>query len=223
MIGLETLTGCIFRCDDQKTEWRVSGGENEAVLETRKEGIKTGERAVDPEILLNLEALLCDCRLEEWETLPKKQGAFVSKTLILQREKGETTLTDDRELPAPKQAIWEDLERWFLANAAGTLTNGELRFDSFDGGGPVYSVSLFPKGIVTWSSKRFYARENHEELCGAGYEVLFTLHPLRTGVTEAVVTSEAFYGKEESRYRITVDQEFRVTCDRIGDQIREHQ
>ncbi|MBR3737177.1 MAG: hypothetical protein IKN26_00420 [Eubacterium sp.] len=45
----------------------------------------------------------------------------------------------------------------------------ELRFSSFDGGGPEYKVLIDDESVLTAELTREYYSPNHAEQCGSGY------------------------------------------------------
>lgn len=67
----------------------------------------------------------------------------------------------------------------------------ELRFDSFDGGGPEYSVSIEDNEIISAEIHRKYHKADHEELGGAGYEVIVKIKGLKPGRTTLTVSSRS--------------------------------
>ena len=78
--------------------------------------------------------------------------------------------------------------------AAGGFKKGQeatLSFHSFDGGGPSYDVEL-GSDIVSYACKRKYARADHDRLCGAGYDVIYTFRGVRSGQTTMKVKWAGF-------------------------------
>jgi len=87
-----------------------------------------------------------------------------------------------------------------------------LSFSSFDGGGPEYSVTVEDPSIVSWTSRRDYADENHEELDGASYTVRFEFTGLKEGDTYIIVSARSPITDEyDSRYAVSVDSSLKVT------------
>ena len=92
-------------------------------------------------------------------------------------------------------------------------TKAELSFDSFDGGGPEYSVVL-DSDIVSWEREKTYGSPDHEELDGASFTVTFTFTGLKPG--EAAMTIEErspIAGNEDLVYSVKVDQDLNVSID----------
>ena len=88
-----------------------------------------------------------------------------------------------------------------------------LSFDSFDGGGPEYSVELSDPTVVSFTRKTAYDSPDHEEMDGAGYRVIFTFTGLRPGETQAEITSRSPITEGEIYvYALTVDGQLNVTA-----------
>ncbi len=111
---------------------------------------------------------------------------------------------DDAELLA-------DIRRYFNACINETAECKVLYFHSFDGGGPEYSFETEVKGIFTWYCERRYAKAGHEQLCGAGYDVIYSLYPLRKGKATAKITSfSPICPAENLRLFVETDEELRI-------------
>ena len=97
--------------------------------------------------------------------------------------------------------------------AAGGFKKGQeatLSFHSFDGGGPSYDVEL-GSDIVSYECKRKYARADHDRLCGAGYDVIYTFRGVRSGQTTMKVKMRSpIAGNEDRTYAVTVDEHLNV-------------
>lgn len=91
-----------------------------------------------------------------------------------------------------------------------------LIFDSFDGGGPDYSIVLKDPSIVSYKSERKYGSKDHDEIDGAAYSVVFTFTGLKAGETEMTVEERSpIAGNADHLYSIKVDDEMKVTIDAI--------
>lgn len=62
-----------------------------------------------------------------------------------------------------------------------------LTFNSFDGGGPSYSVKIEDKSIADYKQTRQYHNPNHENMCGSGYDVNISFVGLTPGETTATI------------------------------------
>lgn len=85
-----------------------------------------------------------------------------------------------------------------------------LSFDSFDGGGPEYSIVL-DSDIVSFEQTVIYSKPNHEELDGAGFTVSFAFTGLKPG--EATMTIEErspITDNLDHIYAVKVDQDLNV-------------
>ena len=87
-----------------------------------------------------------------------------------------------------------------------------LSFHSFDGGGPSYRVAVGDGSVLSYTSEKRYNQKNHEELDGAGYDMIFTFRGLKSGSTTVTVTGESpIMGTEITVYAAAVDENLTVT------------
>ena len=90
----------------------------------------------------------------------------------------------------------------------------ELSFHSFDGGGPEYTFKIDDPTVVSYTSERRYSKANHDELDGAGYDVVVTLTGLRHGKATLTVTARSQIADHfEKIYTVTVDEDLSVTVE----------
>ncbi len=86
-----------------------------------------------------------------------------------------------------------------------------LTFDSFDGGGPVYSVKIEDPSIVTSDKTKQYDKPYHDAVDGAAYRVTFTFFALKPGKTTVTISSRSPICEAEDReYTVFVDSELTV-------------
>ena len=99
----------------------------------------------------------------------------------------------------------------------------QLFFDSFEGGGPEYSVDAEDPSVVSCRIGRCYRDEDHEEMDGAGYRVVIELAGIRPGRTEVTVRSRSpLEGDADFVYAVTVDERLAVAAVQAGeDDMRE--
>ncbi len=87
-----------------------------------------------------------------------------------------------------------------------------LQFDSFDGGGPKYKIKVKDKSIVKYTCEKQYKKANHEELDGAGFDIIYTFKGKKPGKTDIVVKGAS---PDNNNYRATytakVDKELNIT------------
>ena len=103
------------------------------------------------------------------------------------------------------------------ATAAGERS-AVLSFHSFDGGGPEYRIEV-DTGIVSHSCKRRYAKANHEELEGAGYDLICTFRGLKPGETTMTVRERSpIAGNADLTYAVNVDEKLNVTIMPLAEQ-----
>ena len=108
----------------------------------------------------------------------------------------------------------------FAGCARGKEKICTLSFSSFDGGGASYSVSIEDESILSYTSKKQYAKANHAALDGAGYDVIFTFKGLKSGRTVVTVTGESpLMPTEVSTYVAVVDDALRVTLTQQGETV----
>lgn len=90
--------------------------------------------------------------------------------------------------------------------------SAELRFSSFDGGGPEYSARLDDPTLAAVSSKQDYRDRNHEAQTGSAYEMVFRFRGLRPGSTQLTVLGDSpIMGMEVHLYTLTVDEGLNVS------------
>lgn len=100
--------------------------------------------------------------------------------------------------------------------AAKSGTAGIIILDSFDGGGPEYTVTIKDPGILSCSMTFDYGELPEEPIDGATYQVVCTFTGLKTGRTD--VTISAFSPIEdpyEMVYDAVVDENMNVTLTNI--------
>lgn len=82
----------------------------------------------------------------------------------------------------------------------------QLSFSSFDGGGPEYEAIIENPEIVQCSAERDYGSENHEELDGASFNMIFTFKGLKAGTTVVKIEGRSpIAGDEDYYYDVTVN------------------
>ncbi|MBE6908926.1 MAG: hypothetical protein E7474_04890 [Ruminococcaceae bacterium] len=90
-----------------------------------------------------------------------------------------------------------------------------LVFHSFDGGGPAYTI-VMDSDIVSRTSAHKYAKKNHAELEGAGYDVIFTFTGLKPGKADMTVEERSPIGDNlDHRYTVTVDPDLNVSIEPV--------
>ena len=86
-----------------------------------------------------------------------------------------------------------------------------LSFSSFDGGGASYRVKIEDDAILACTSKKQYSKPNHEQLDGAGYDMVFTFKGLKSGSTVVTITGESpLMPTETTIYTAVVDDALNV-------------
>ena len=94
----------------------------------------------------------------------------------------------------------------------------KLTYHSFEGGGPEYSAEIEDGQILFCSSRRYYADDDHEELDGAGYDVVLIFTGLKSGETDVTITCfSPIDGNYEEKYHATVNEDLDVTLEAIDE------
>lgn len=92
-----------------------------------------------------------------------------------------------------------------------------LSFESFDGGGPEFNVVITDEEIVSYSRKVQYNDPDHEELNGAGYDVIITFTGLKPGETTMVIEERSPIADNlDHKYKVTVDDELNVQIEQLS-------
>lgn len=87
-----------------------------------------------------------------------------------------------------------------------------LHFDSFEGGGPEYSVEVADPALVSVASARSYAGADHDEEDGAGFTVTITFTGVKPGRTTATLQARSPIAENfDAVYAVTVDENLNVT------------
>lgn len=87
-----------------------------------------------------------------------------------------------------------------------------LSFDSFDGGGPSYSVSIGDSSVATYNITRHYRNPNHENMCGSGYDVIIAFSGIEPGKTEVKIECRSpIADNYDAVYELEVDENLSVT------------
>ena len=106
--------------------------------------------------------------------------------------------------------------RFIRDTSAEYGTEAVLTFGSFDGGGPAYAPEIEDRGILTFRTDVQYRDENHAELDGAAYDVVFYFAGLAPGTTKVTVHAKSpVAGDEEYVYLATVDDNLNVLITEI--------
>lgn len=91
-----------------------------------------------------------------------------------------------------------------------------LTFNSFDGGGPEYSIVL-DSDIVSYRSSVSYAKPDHSEMTGAGYTITYTFTGIIPGETEMTVEERSPVDiDKDHRYFVKVDNDLKVTIEELA-------
>ena len=98
------------------------------------------------------------------------------------------------------------------ASASAAPQTAVLTFYSFDGGGPEYQIEIDDPEIVTWTSRREYDDPDHDNMTGAGYQVIFTFEGLKPGETALTVSARSpLMEGFDASFAVLVDDALNVT------------
>ena len=87
-----------------------------------------------------------------------------------------------------------------------------LSFDSFDGGGPAYTVKVEDASVVTYDQTKKYHNVDHDYMGGAGFTVNITFFGLKPGTTAVTVECRSPIADNfDAYYDVTVDENLSVT------------
>ena len=99
---------------------------------------------------------------------------------------------------------------------ADPATQTILTFESFDGGGPEYEIAIDNPEILAYRVEHQYQKEDHEELCGAGYDVVFTFNGLKPGTTSFLISARSPIAENfDQRYTVTVGETLEVNIEKV--------
>ena len=159
-------------------------GVNISVCEKDGKAVITkGEEAKQADIraLRNLDIFFNDIELIAFsdDDIPKNDYF----TVEFDGDKSVYTLNDGKLL--------SELYYYFNSYFNNTAKPFTLSFNSFEGGGPEYYFENEKTGIFTWYCEKRYYSDDHEELCGAGFDVIYNIYPLRAGEATALIKGES--------------------------------
>ena len=92
-----------------------------------------------------------------------------------------------------------------------------LSYDSFDGGGPEFTVLVDDPSVASYTGARVYKKADHAQLDGAGYTEVFTFTGLAAGQTTVTVQARSPIGDNyDAVYALTVDDTLRVSIEAVS-------
>lgn len=91
-----------------------------------------------------------------------------------------------------------------------------LSFESFDGGGPEFSVVIADESIASYGIESKYRDPDHEKMHGAGYDEIITFTGLKPGETTVIVEERSPIADNlDHKYSIAVDDELNVQIEQL--------
>ena len=92
-----------------------------------------------------------------------------------------------------------------------------LTFDSFDGGGPNYSIAIEDPEIVTYERLTKYYNSDHEMMDGAGYDVIFVFTGVKPGTTTMIISARSSIGDNyDIEYTVAVNEELEIFIEEMA-------
>lgn len=209
------LLRCEFLQYNVKFGWIFEKEGDETILthqRCKKRIFNAGKerRHFDSEAIINLDYFFRFYDIDSWNDLPRterEEGKEADWVLTLEYDDGIYVLEDNAVLPEKESSLVNDLVRFFNAYHTGSYKTASLFFHSFDGGGATYSLHGEKNGVYTWGTERRYNNPNHDQMCGSGYDLIFTFYPLREGTVNATIkASSPIYTEPDVVIEIKVDK-----------------
>ena len=98
-----------------------------------------------------------------------------------------------------------------LAHESQRTESWELTYESFDGGGPEYSVKIEDDSIVSYTTSRVYKSQSGENAEGSGYYVIIAFTGLKPGTTRVTVSARSSIADNfDDIYAAEVDENLNV-------------
>ena len=87
-----------------------------------------------------------------------------------------------------------------------------MTFDSFDGGGPEYSIIIEDPEIVSYKRVTEYNNPDYEMIDGAGYDVTFVFTGQKPGTTTMTISARSPIGDNyDIVYTVTVNEALEIS------------
>lgn len=212
---MKTIDSCTYYSHKDNMKWEIEYQKEKAVISkkdiSKKSLLDTKKKLVDKEVMSNLDIFFDKYDFESWNKASENKAKDIdledSITVVYQKE--EYRLSANNHLTKEEKDIFKQLNRYFRNYFEQEINPIILSFHSFDGGGPEYHMETEVKGIFTWYSNREYLKKDHEILCGAGYNMIYKLYPLREGVATAILTGDSpICMKPPRRIEVKVEKDF---------------
>ena len=113
------------------------------------------------------------------------------------------------EKPEPMTIVGPENDSW--------QHSVSMTFDSFDGGGPQYSIMIEDPEIVSYERQTEYNNPDHEMMDGAGYDVTFVFTGRKPGMTMMTISARSPIGDNyDIEYVVTVNEELEIFIEETG-------
>ena len=104
-----------------------------------------------------------------------------------------------------------------INNNAQDDRTARVSFESFDGGGPEFTVIIEDEDIADYYAAVVYDRPDHEEMNGAGKNVVVEFGGLEAGETQVLIKERSPIADNlDHRYRLIVDEDLKVKIEEIS-------
>lgn len=173
---LKKVTNCAYYSKTDGVNFGICENDGKAVI-TKGEEVKQA----DIRALQNLDIFFNGIELTDFSD----SGISENDYCTVEFDGGESvyTLKDGK--------LTSEFYRYFNSYFNGTAKPFTLSFNSFEGGGPEYSFENEKSGIFTWYCEKRYYSDDHEQLCGAGFDIIYYIYPLRAGEATALIKGES--------------------------------
>ena len=119
---------------------------------------------------------------------------------------------DDME----KKTSYAQISQDEASDDSGT-EKAKLSFESFDGGGPEFNVSVSDESIVSYETEVKYHSSDHGEMTGSGFDKIITFTGIKPGETTVVIEERSPIADNlDHKYRVTVDDELNVQIEQLS-------
>lgn len=206
---IKKIESCVYFNAENNTEYSIKSVGKDALItktNTSKKLFNKEKKRSEEESLRNLDIFFERYDFEFWNSEIKPGLSFIKVEY-----NGSFYYLSADETGENEENIFSDIERYFSAYYDSDVKSETIRCHSFDGGGPEYEFITEVKGVFTWYGSRFYSHPGHDKICGAGYDVIYKLYPLRKGTASALINSSSPIVPPESRRVIVeVDDELNI-------------
>ena len=205
---------CTYYDAEEKVEWEIALKEENAImqriLKVKQSTTPYSEKKKVPkEYIMNLDIFFSDDMWKENEELLTSDEGDTTEYVTIVSEEKEILYKNSANSSEKIKEMFTQIKYYFQNYWRENIQPILLSFHSFEGGGPEFRLMMEKKGIFTWYSRKHYFQENHENLCGAGFNVEFSLYPLRMGEATAKILGDSpICPQPPQKIMVQVDENF---------------